>query len=81
MGRGSARPVGDHDAGGADAELAGIFGGSDQPPLLRDSANFGHIHAPSLDQAVTAAVLRNGHLSDATPAAPALSSGDWAAAP
>ena len=44
----------------------------DDPPLVRDSSNFGHIHAPSLDQAVTAAILRNGHLANATPEAPDL---------
>ena len=32
-----------------------------------DSTNQGHIHAPSLNHAVTAAVLRNGYLSNATP--------------
>ena len=31
-----------------------------QPVLRRDSANQGYIHAPSLNQAVAAAVLRNG---------------------
>jgi hypothetical protein len=36
--------------------------------LLRDPANQGFIHAPSLDHAVTAAVLRNGHMSAADPA-------------
>ena len=55
-----------------DEELAGVFDGPDVPPLVRDSSNFGHIHAPSLDQAVTAAILRNGHLANATPEAPDL---------
>ena len=32
-----------------------------------DSSNQGYIHAPSLNHAVTAAVLRNGYLSNATP--------------
>lgn len=36
--------------------------------LLRDPTNQGFIHAPSLDHAVTAAVLRNGHMSAADPA-------------
>ena len=54
-----------------DTELGAIFDDS-AAPLLRDSSNFGHIHAPSLDQAVTAAILRNGHLANATPEAPDL---------
>ena len=35
---------------------------------MRDSTNEGYIHAPSLNHAVAAAVLRNGYLSNATPA-------------
>ncbi len=54
-----------------DTELAAIFDDG-SAPLMRDSTNFGHIHAPSLDQAVTAAILRNGHLANATPATPDL---------
>ncbi|MGW3289607.1 hypothetical protein ACWDR3_33700 [Streptomyces sp. NPDC001002] len=38
--------------------------------LLRDPRNAGYQHAPSLNQAVTAAVLRNGYLSNATPQTP-----------
>ena len=38
-----------------------------QPPLVRDPANGGYVHAPSLNQAVTAAVLRSGYLANATP--------------
>ncbi|HEX8494999.1 MAG TPA: hypothetical protein VF658_19315 [Pyrinomonadaceae bacterium] len=34
------------------------------PPLLRDSTNAGLIHAPSLNHATTAAVLRNGYISN-----------------
>ena len=52
-----------------DESLAAIFAKADEPPLVHDSSNFGHIHAPSLDQAVTAAILRNGHLANATPGA------------
>ncbi len=55
-----------------DDELAAIFDRPDDPPLMRDPANYGHIHAPSLDHAVTAAILRNGHLANATPQAPDL---------
>ena len=49
-------------------ELAAIFNRPGEPPLMRDSTNFGYIHAPSLDHAVTAAMLRNGYLANATPA-------------
>jgi len=48
-------------------ELAKEFNNPADPPLMRDSTNQGYIHAPSLNQAVTAAVLRNGYLSNATP--------------
>jgi hypothetical protein len=41
-------------------------------PLMRDSTNGGFIHAPSLNHAVTAAVLRNGYRANATPAQPNL---------
>lgn len=40
------------------------------PPLMRDPTNGGYIHAPSLNHAVTAAILRNGYLSNATPDTP-----------
>lgn len=50
-----------------DAELKAIFTPEGEPPLMRDSANAGYVHAPSLNQAVTAAVLRNGYLSNAEP--------------
>ncbi len=35
-------------------------------PLLSDSANGGYIHAPSLNHAVTAAVLRSGYIANAS---------------
>ncbi|MBD1857944.1 MULTISPECIES: hypothetical protein [Leptolyngbya] len=35
--------------------------------ILQDNQNAGYIHAPSLNHAVTAAVLRNGYLSTAQP--------------
>lgn len=38
--------------------------------LMYDPTNGGYIHAPSLNQAVAAAVLRNGYLANATPANP-----------
>jgi len=39
-------------------------------PVVHDPANGGYIHAPSLTQARTAAVLRGGYLANATPANP-----------
>jgi hypothetical protein len=51
-------------------ELGEIFNKPGQAPLGEDSQNFGYIHAPSLDHAVTAAVLRNGYEANATPANP-----------
>jgi hypothetical protein len=51
-----------------DPELVKDFQRGGDPPLLRDSANQGYIHAPSLNQAVAAAVLRNGYMSNASPA-------------
>jgi hypothetical protein len=36
----------------------------DTAPLMRDSANQGLIHAPSINHATTAAVLRNGYLAN-----------------
>ena len=50
-----------------DPELIKDFGDAAEPPLLRDSQNQGYIHAPSLNHAVAAAVLRNGYISDASP--------------
>ncbi|MBE2221393.1 MAG: hypothetical protein IAF02_07625, partial [Anaerolineae bacterium] len=50
-----------------DEELALIFNNDPElPPLMKDPTNGGYIHAPSLNHAVTAAVLRNGYISDAT---------------
>ena len=47
-------------------------GGVPLPPIVRDDANQGYIHAPSVNHAVTAAVLRNGYVANATPAQPDL---------
>jgi hypothetical protein len=47
-------------------DLAEVFASKDEPPLERDSRNGGFVHAPSLDHAVTAAVLRAGYLSNAS---------------
>jgi hypothetical protein len=49
-----------------DTELIKAFQRSDDPVLQSDSANQGYIHAPSLNHAVAAAVLRNGYISDAS---------------
>jgi hypothetical protein len=35
-----------------------------EAPLMRDATNLGLVHAPSLNQATTAAVLRNGYASN-----------------
>ena len=43
-------------------ELKAVFDPDDD--LVRDSTNAGHILAPSQNHAVTAAVLRNGHLTN-----------------
>jgi hypothetical protein len=40
------------------------------PPLQLDPTNGGHLHAPSLNQAVTAAILRAGELANRTPGSP-----------
>ncbi|MBZ9772620.1 hypothetical protein [Mesorhizobium sp. CO1-1-8] len=48
-----------------DPKLEAVFGSPEEPPLMRDSTSQGYVHAPSLNHAVTAAVLRNGYLSNA----------------
>jgi len=45
-------------------DLAGPVNRRDQAPLLRDAGNGGLIHAPSLNLATTAAVLRNGYIAN-----------------
>ena len=55
------------DAGRAPPDLADGVHGPATPPLMRDAANGGYVHAPSLNQAATAAILRNGYLANATP--------------
>src|SRR5207302_1573415 len=45
-----------------------IFAGD--TPLVSDSTNGGHLHGPSLNHAVTAAVLRSGYLAHATTSMP-----------
>lgn len=54
-------------------DLDVIFNNNDKEgPLLQDATNGGYVFAPSLNQAVTAAVLRNGYISNATPKNPDL---------
>src|SRR5439155_316384 len=50
--------------------LDASFHKPDLPPLPHDSTNGGYILAPSLNQAVAGAVLRNGYLANATPEHP-----------
>jgi hypothetical protein len=50
----------------ADPDVAADF--ESDLPLMRDSANQGYIHTPSSNHAVAAAVLRNGFISDSSPA-------------
>jgi hypothetical protein len=50
------------------AEIAAQFPGTD--PLMVDTANGGYIHAPSMQHASTAAVLRSGYLANASSANP-----------
>ena len=52
------------------SDLRAIFQREGESPLQIDESNAGYIHAPSLNQAVTAAVLRNGYLSNAAPENP-----------
>lgn len=47
-------------------ELNEIFNAGEDTPLVKDDTNAGYVHAPSLNQAVTAAVLRNAYLSNAS---------------
>ncbi len=53
-----------------DPDLDPVFKRDIDPPLMHDASNGGYVHAPSLNHAVTAAVLRNGYLANATPANP-----------
>ena len=53
-------------------ELEETFADPADPPLMRDPTNGGFVHAPSLNHAATAAVLRSGYLANATPAQPGL---------
>ncbi len=48
-------------------ELIPDFNADGSKTFLQDAANEGYIHAPSLNQGVTAAVLRNGYISHGKP--------------
>jgi sulfur relay (sulfurtransferase) DsrC/TusE family protein len=48
-----------------DDKLAAVFNGANSQPIMRDDTNAGFVHAPSLNHAVTAAVLRNAYLTNA----------------
>ena len=61
-------------------DLSTIFNTPGQPPLQRDPANGGHVMAPSLNHAVTAAILRSGYLNNASPANPTLFAVDLSSA-
>ncbi len=52
-----------------DQELSDIFIKDEAFPLVKDNTNGGYIMAPSLNHAVTAAVLRNGYMSNNDPEA------------
>ncbi|CAL1519322.1 hypothetical protein [Chitinophaga sp. MM2321] len=50
-----------------DPELQDIFIKDQTTPLVKDNTNGGYIMAPSLNHAVTAAVLRNGYMTNDNP--------------
>lgn len=50
-----------------DPELQKHFNQSDEPQLVTDNTNGGYIGAPSLNHAVTAAILRNAYKSESNP--------------
>ena len=51
-------------------ELKAIFNPDNELDIVTDSTNAGYIHAPSINQAITAAVLRNAYTSNASPEDP-----------
>ncbi len=50
-----------------DAELQKYFNQPDEPQLVTDNTNGGYIAAPSLNHAVTAAILRNAYMAEGNP--------------
>lgn len=59
--------------GGVEGLHVGAFGWVEDLRPSRDAASHGHVHAPSLPQAATAAILRSGHLARGEEAGGALS--------
>jgi hypothetical protein len=53
-------------------ELDVVFNKNDKSTIVSDNTNGGYVFAPSLNHAVTAAILRNGYISNATPEHPEL---------
>lgn len=49
-----------------DSELTGIFDPEENNDITKDDTNAGYIHAPSINHGLTAAVLRNAHISNIT---------------
>ena len=49
-----------------DDDLGEVFLSENDPPLFKDKTNGGYIAAPSLNHAVTSAVLRNGYMENAS---------------
>lgn len=50
----------------SNSDLANIFNPDDSLSIQRDDTNFGYIHAPSINHAQTAAVLRNAYKTNAS---------------
>lgn len=61
-------------------EAAAVFQRPGDAPLAHDPANAGYIHAPSLNHAATAAILKNAYRVNATPANPEAMSVDLSSA-
>ena len=53
-----------------EGELAEVFARPGDAPLVHDPDNAGHIHAPSLNHAAAAAILKNAYRVNASPANP-----------
>ena len=53
-----------------EGETAKVFQRANDVPLTHDPANAGYVHAPSLNQAATAAILKNAYRVNASPARP-----------
>jgi hypothetical protein len=61
-------------------DLKLVFEAGGEPPLQRDPANGGHVLTPSLNHAITAALLRSGYVNNATPSQPDLFAVDLSSA-